>query len=78
MRWVVIDKKTHTAAIFACKLGGIGVAPLGLLALVVRREEGGPGGYLEGVGKTEEADKESDIVLGGSKRWEDEATRVSK
>jgi hypothetical protein len=60
----VVDKKTHTAAIFACKRGGIGVAPLSLLPLVVMREEGGPGGFLDGVRTTEdlvEADKESDI-----------------
>jgi len=61
---------TLTATIFACRLAGIGVAPvpLGARMATVVRDEGGPGGSREGVGKTEglgEADKESDIVEEG-------------
>jgi hypothetical protein len=59
--------RVHTAAIFACRPGGIGVAPFPLDArrVATERDEGGPGGFREGVGKTEglgEAGRESDMV----------------
>ena len=59
--------RVHTAAIFACRLGGIGVAPFPLEArrVATEQDEGGPGGFREGVGKTGglgEAGSESDMV----------------
>jgi len=58
--------RVHTAAIFAWRLGGIGVEPFPLEATRdMERDEGGPGGFREGVGKTEglgDAGIESDIV----------------
>ena len=59
-------ERVHTAAIFAWRLGGIGVAPCPLEArIATERDEGGPGGLREGVGKAEglgEAGIESDMV----------------
>lgn len=65
---MVISGK-RTAAILAWRPGGSGVAPFPLTArrLAAEREDGGPGGFRQGVGNTVglgEADNGSDIVRG--------------
>jgi hypothetical protein len=57
----------RTAAILAWRPAGNGVAPLPLAARIpaTERDDGGLGGFLEGVGNTVglgEADKGSDMV----------------
>ena len=47
-------RRMHTAAIFAWRLAGIGVElPLEAKRLEVGRDDGGLGGFREGVGKTD-------------------------